>query len=207
MQSAKKPRELCLGGSFNPPHAGHLITARAAAEAGGFDRVRLIVAGRSPHKVADRDVAPAGVRVAMTRAAVDGDPLFLVDDRELRRDGPSFTADTAEALQRERGEGPIHWLIGVDLLSGLPTWHRAAELTADPPTLVQFVVMARGGHRVDAATLPASVQHLAAAIVEVPRVEISSSDIRRRLREGRPIRYLVPPTVEEMARSVYPSGA
>ncbi len=198
MKKHDLPWELCLGGSFNPPHVGHLITARAAAEAGEFDRVRLIVAGQNPHKVNDPEVAPAALRLELTRAAVADDDFFTVDDREVRRDGMSFTADTAEQIRTEQGGGIIHWLIGVDLLPGLPTWHRAEELTAKPATLVQFTVMARGGHRLDIDSLPPTVRHLSESVVAVPRIEISSTDVRRRLREGRSVRYLVPPAVEAL---------
>ena len=137
----------CFGGSFDPPHLGHLDTARHAARTAGFDGVRLVVAGRSPFK--DGGAASPEQRVALCRAAVTGDPFFFVDDRETHRDGPSYTADTASQLRDELSELPT-WLIGADLLPGLPRWHRAAELLAVPPTLLRFAVMrlhACGGSR------------------------------------------------------------
>ena len=200
-------RTLCFGGSFNPVHHGHLLAARAAAEAAGFDRVRLIVAGDPPHKPESADLAPAADRVEMCRLAVTGDPFFEVDDRETRRDGPSYTATTAE----EFGP-PVDWLIGADLLASLPRWHRAAELLSDPPTLVRFVVMARGGYEIDWPNLPAAVRHLRANAVTVPRVEVSATHLRQRLAAGLSVRYLTPDRVVPVAARLYaaqppPAGA
>lgn len=186
--------EVCFGGSFNPVHVGHLITARAAAESCGASRVRLLVAGTSPHKAGDPDVAPAVDRVALCRAAVDGDPLFVVDDRETRRPGRSFTADTAAELREEQGGQPVRWLIGADLLAGLPTWHRSAELLTDPPSLVQFVVMHRPGTRIHWDELPPAVQHLRGSVVTVPQIDVSSTQLRQRIACGQSIRYLLPET-------------
>ncbi len=196
--------ELCFGGSFNPPHLGHLITARASAEVAGFARVRLIVAARSPHKyAADRGadraffMADAQIRLKLCRLAVGDDPMFIIDDRELRRAGPSYTADTAEELRNEANGVAPAWLVGTDLLPGLPTWHRADELLADPSTLIRFIIMQRGGHEIDPTNLPPTVRPLAARAVRVPQIEISASAIRHRLAAGRSIRFLVPEPVRQ----------
>ena len=194
--------ELCLGGSFNPIHHGHLITARAAAENLGMGRVRLVVAGDPPHKPHDPSLAPAHDRVAMARLAVSEDDFFVVDDREVRRDGPSFTARTVEELAHDE---PVDWLIGSDLLPGLPTWHRAADLLADPPRLVRFHVMARDGDAIDWCDLPPQVLHLRQRQVIVPRVDVSATRLRCRLAAGRSVRYLTPDaTIEHIAaRGLY----
>ena len=184
--------DLCLGGSFDPIHVGHLQTARAAVVAAGFARVRLIVAGRSPFKSAS--VTPAANRVAMCRIAIADQPDFVVDDRETRRDGPSYTADTAEAIAAETGR-PTAWLIGADLLPGLPRWHRADELLSKPPTILQHVVMRRPGYMIDWDTLPRQVRHLRDHVVEVPAVDVSSTLVRQRVAAGEPIDDLVPPGV------------
>ena len=184
-----------MGGSFDPPHLGHLITARLAAEAAGFQGVRLVVAARSPFKTGGYASTPD--RLAMTRAAVHGDPFFFVDDRELRRDGPSYTADTASQLRDEMAAVPA-WLIGADLLPGLPRWHRAAELLADPPTLLRFVVMRRPGHPIDWDALPPEVRHLRTSVVEVPQIDLSSTTIRNRVAAGRSIRHMVPDSVADL---------
>src|SRR5215204_3176269 len=93
-------RRLCFGGSFNPIHHGHLICARAAAEAAGFERVVLIPSALPPHKLDDTELASSTDRLAMCRLAVEGDPWFEVEDIELIRKGPSYTIDTARELRR-----------------------------------------------------------------------------------------------------------
>ncbi len=182
----------CFGGSFNPIHLGHLICARAAAEALGLPGVRLIPSAQPPHKPKDAGIAPVAHRLAMCRRAVEGDPFFSVDDREARRAGPSYTIDTVRQL---RGEGArqVYWLIGADMLAILPKWHQAEQLLRE----VQFVVMARPGWGMDWGTLPPAFQPLRRHVVEVPQIDISATLIRRRVEQGRPISYLVPPGVRE----------
>ena len=189
---------LCLGGSFNPPHHGHLICARAAAEAAGFQGVRLVVSARPPHKTADAAVVDAAHRVAMCRAAVAGDDFFLVDDREARRAGPSFTAETARELQNDGGHqsadaNPVAWLIGADLLAGLTRWNKADLLLSG--SLVRFVVMRRAGYAIEWDVLPPAVRGLREAVVEVPQIDISATLVRERLQQGRDVRYLLPDAV------------
>jgi nicotinate-nucleotide adenylyltransferase len=189
------PQPLCFGGSFNPPHFGHLVVARAAAEQAGFDQVRIMVAGLSPHKRSNPDVASAADRVAMCRLATAGDPLFEVDDRETGRSGPSYTIQTARELQSlpEFAGRPVPWLIGADLLPGLMQWHDPQALLAGD--VVRFVIVRRGDERIDWSRLPDELGALSASVVEVPRIDISATDIRARIRAGRDIRYLVPETV------------
>lgn len=184
-------RRLCFGGSFNPIHHGHLIGARAVAEAAGFDRVLLIPSSLPPHKLGASAMAPAGHRLAMCRLAVEGDSMFDVDDLELTRKGRSYTIDTARQL-RGRGWQEVHWLIGADTVPLLPEWHEPDALLHE----VSFVVMERPGYDLDWASLPAPLQSLRANVVGGPRIEISASDIRRRVAAGRSIRYLTPPAVE-----------
>lgn len=183
--------KLWFGGSFNPIHAGHLLVARAVAEAGGFDRVVLVPSAQPPHKPETADLADARHRLGMCQAVTRHDPLFEVDDRELRRHGPSYTIDTVRAL-KQGGAGSVSWLIGADMLQILPQWHRAEELLAE----VNFVIAQRPGYAADWSALPQPFQSLRSKVVPAPLLEISASDIRRRLKEGRSIRYLVPPEVE-----------
>ena len=204
MSGPEPTRSLCVGGSFNPPHVGHLVCARFAAEAAGLDRVRMIVSARPPHKPGDADVIDASTRLDLCRAAVAGDDLFRVDDREIRRDGPSYTADTArELIDSGEEPRPVSWLIGADLLSSLTTWHESDLLLSGD--LVRFVVMRRGGYEIDWPALPPAVRGLEAAVVDVPGIEVSATLVRRRVREGRGVRDLVPPAVAEMieARGLY----
>lgn len=196
MQSVVQPesrpptrRYLTLGGSFNPIHVGHLICARSAAEKAGFTGVRLMVAGANPHK-ASADLAAAADRLAMCQLAVAGDPFYVVDSREVRRSGPSFTFDTAAELASETRQ-KVAWLVGTDLLSRLHTWHRFNELI----DVVDFIVMRRAGHTLDLDDLDSKARTLAVRGFRVPSVEISSTEVRQRVRQGISVEHWVPPGV------------
>lgn len=184
-------RLLCLGGSFNPIHLGHLITARAAAESLGLPGVRLIPTAGNPHKIG-QDVAVAEDRFEMCQMAVAGDPFFVVDPIELRRPPPSFTFDTVTAIAGDSGER-VPWLIGTDLLPKLHTWHHFDELL----NRVAFVVMRRAAYPIDPSGLDPRVVALAERSVVVPQIELSASAIRGRVRRGESIEYLVPPPVAQ----------
>ncbi len=131
----------------------------------------------------------------MTRLAVRGDPLFDVDELELRRAGPSYTIDTVTELTLQ-GITSIYWLIGADMLMYLPFWHQATELL----TKVTFIVMARPGWAMDWDMLPVPFRQLRANVTEGPLISITATDIRRRIMAGLPIRYLVPGAVEDYIR-------
>jgi nicotinate-nucleotide adenylyltransferase len=180
-------RRLWYGGSFNPIHNGHLICARAVAETAGFDQIMLVPSAQPPHKQKDKNIAPANLRLAMCRLAVAGDEKFAIDDFELTRSGPSYTIDSVRHL-RTAGHSEISWLIGADMATSLPTWHKAAELLAE----VNFVLMARPGHPIEWSSLPPAVQKLQSNVVTGPLLDISSSDLRDRLKKGLSIRYLTP---------------
>ena len=184
---------LCFGGSFNPVHFGHLRCAQAVAKTAGYDRVVLIPSGQPPHKQQVRDrneLAPAADRLAMCRLAIAASPLFVLSDIETRHPGPSYTIDTAQRLRQE-GFEEIHWLIGADLLLYLPKWHRPRDLLRE----VHFVVMARPGWTIEWDAVPVEFRHLREHLVEVPPIDISSSEVRRRVRKGEPIDQLVPASV------------
>jgi nicotinate-nucleotide adenylyltransferase len=200
-------RSLCLGGSFNPIHFGHLRCAKAAAEARGFDGVLLIPSAQPPHKPDATDLAPAADRLAMTRLAAefmnaqgstDGNsPVgFDVDALEIRRAGPSYTIDTAREL-RSRGWPHVWWLIGADMLNDLPKWYEADRLLDE----VNFLIMARPGFELQWEQLPPKFQKLGQNVVTVPAVDISATDIRRRTREGQSIDGLTPPPIVEYIRA------
>jgi nicotinate-nucleotide adenylyltransferase len=183
-------RTLYFGGSFNPIHHGHLICARAVAEAAGFTHVSLIPTAQPPHKAISPDLAPAGDRLEMCHLAIMDSPLFEVDSTEVERKGPSYTIDTIRAFVA-RGRGKVDWLIGADMLLYLPKWHKALELIGE----VNFVVMARPGWKVDWNTLPEPFRVLRNNIVEAPMIDIRATDIRRRVAAGASIEYLTPPNV------------
>ena len=191
-----------LGGSFNPIHLGHLVLAEAAREALGLDRVIFIPAKLPPHKRA-ASLAGGADRLAMVRLAVAGNPAFAVSDIELRRPGVSYSVDTVRALREKLGAGTaIYFLIGMDTVAELATWREIARLAR----LCKFVPLSRPGHSSpDAAALERALGKVPARAVlkralDMPLIGISSSEIRRRVAEGRTIRYRVPDAVAAYIR-------
>jgi nicotinate-nucleotide adenylyltransferase len=176
-----------LGGSFNPIHHGHLIIATRAAEALSLDRVLLIPTAVSPLK-RPGDLASARDRLAMVRLAVRMNPLLEASDLEVRRGGTSYTVDTLREL-RKKLRGQFVLILGADAAQLLPRWRSIQEVRR----LAQIAVVGRAGLRRTEKT-PKE------AVVPVPLVEISSTDIRERVRRGLPIRYLVPEVVERFIR-------
>jgi nicotinate-nucleotide adenylyltransferase len=197
-------RNLCFGGSFNPIHNGHLICSAAVAKVMDVTRLVLIPSATSPHKLGHADMAPAADRLRMCQLAVEGNDLFEVDDLELRRGPPSYTIDTIRSLRRERGWEDVNWLIGADQVAALPRWHEAAALLRE----VNFVVMARPNWAFDWHTLPPEFRVLQKNVVEAPLVDISATDIRRRVTAGEPIDHLTPPAVAQyiQTRGLYRSA-
>jgi len=178
-----------FGGSFDPIHHGHLIVARVAAESLGLDEVRFMPAREQPFKHG-RHAAPAADRAVMLELAIAGSPGFAVERAELERPGPSYTVDTLESLRAREPRAAFTLLLGADAAAELGAWHRAGEL----PSLARIVVLARPG-------TPVPSSPLIAASLEVPAVDISATEIRRRARAGLPVRYWVPDAVAEyMAR-------
>ncbi len=179
-----------LGGTFDPPHLGHLVVAECARVELGLDEVRLLVAGDPYQKSTTSSPAE---RVAMTRAAVAGDDHLTVDARELARSGPTYTADTLQALTAEEPGTAWFFVLGEDAAAGLATWHRIEEAFA----LATFVVVTRPGDAApDVAVLPSSPVHL-----EIPQLEVSSTQLRQRYAAGLATRYLVPLAVDAHIRA------
>ncbi|KPK80102.1 MAG: hypothetical protein AMS25_10285 [Gemmatimonas sp. SM23_52] len=175
-----------FGGTFDPPHVGHLIVADDAAAALDLQQVLFVPAGTHPLK--GRSVeAPASLRLEMIEAATEGSQLFAVDGRELRRPGPSYTVDTVAELQAENPGAELFLLVGADIPGEIHRWHRVEELAQR----ARLAVMSRAEAGV--AVQPAIA--LDFLTVEVTHVAISSSEIRKRIRSGRPYRYLVPDPV------------
>jgi nicotinate-nucleotide adenylyltransferase len=191
-----------LGGSFNPVHLGHLVLAETAREALGLERVLFIPAKLPPHKRAAALAAGAD-RLAMVRLAVAGNPALAVSDIELRRPGVSYSVDTIRALREKLGPGPeIYFLIGMDTVAELTGWREIAALAR----LCKFVPLSRPGIAGPNATaLERAIGKLPARAilqraVAMPVIGISSSDVRRRVAQGRTIRYLVPDAVAAYIR-------
>ncbi|HWK15976.1 MAG TPA: nicotinate-nucleotide adenylyltransferase [Solirubrobacteraceae bacterium] len=182
-----------LGGTFNPPHLGHLVCAQEAYLQLGLDRVMLIPARIPPHKPVEDEPGPEH-RLELCRLAVDGDERFSVSDLETFRPGPSFTVDTLQELHATEPDNELFLIVGGDVAAGLPLWNepeRVLELArpavakrrGTPRARVdQALAGLRGGER--------------AAFFQMPRIGISSTLLRRRVRAGEPIRYLVPDAVE-----------
>ncbi len=186
------------GGSFDPVHFGHLISARAVAEQLSLSKVVLIPCARPPHPK-NHDLTEIRERVRMLELAAHGDSLFEVDDLESRREGPSYTFDTVNAYRTTFGNtAELFWIIGGDSLPELPTWYRVSELV----TRVQIVTAVRPGWTpprrdllVDAVGDPAAAALLSHCL-KTPHIEISATDIRARVASGRSIHNLTPPAVE-----------
>jgi nicotinate-nucleotide adenylyltransferase len=184
-----------LGGSFNPPHLAHLVCASEAAAQLDLDRVLLTPVAAPPHKDADRDPGPQE-RLELCRLAIVGDERLGVCDVEVRRGGPSYTVDTLRELHARDPEDDLTFIVGGDIALGLPSWHEPEAVLG----LARLAVAERSGAgRQDIATRLAECFADAAPPVffDMPRLDISSSQIRRRVAEGRPIRYLVPDLVAE----------
>jgi nicotinate-nucleotide adenylyltransferase len=173
-----------FGGTFDPVHLGHLILAEQCREQGRLDQVLFVPAARPPHK-RDQELTPFAQRMEMLQLAIAGQPAFQVDELEKDRPGPSYTADTLEELHRRQPDAELFLLVGGDALRDLPSWHEPQRILAR----AKLLVMARAGAPV--ASAPVEVQR-----VEVPLIEISSTDVRRRVRDGRSVRYLIPRAVE-----------
>lgn len=172
-----------FGGTFDPPHVGHLVTAVNVAHQLDLDRLLLVVANRPWQKVGSRRISPAEDRLAMVAAAVRGVDRLEVSDLELRRGGNSYTADTLADLRAEDPTSELFVVLGADAAAGLPTWERVEEVR-DRATLV---VVDRPG------SVPAGVPDGFRWVhVEVPRLEVSSTDLRDRVVTGQPLEYLLP---------------
>ena len=186
-----------IGGTFDPVHIGHLAIAEDARENFDLTKIIFMPARRSPHKT-DVISAPAEARLEMVRIATMNNPWFGVSDAELRREGPSYTFDTLENLQEENPSAQIFFIIGSDSLGDLHAWHRAKELISR----FKVVTVARPGEdELDAGRLAGALGKEAASQIERhylkdALISVSATDIRKRVRDGRSIRYLVPAAVE-----------
>jgi nicotinate-nucleotide adenylyltransferase len=189
---------LFFAGSFNPIHHGHLIIARCAAEAVGANRVVILPSAQNPLKngdMASAEMASCEDRLNMCRLAVASLPGFEVSELELRRSGPSYTIDTVQQLKLQ-GYAEIRWLLGADQLATLPKWREIERLLTE----VQFVIAGRPGFEIEWSTLPVQFAHLQSQVVIAPLLEISATEIRRRVAASLPIDFLSPPNVVRYIR-------
>ena len=192
-----------LGGTFDPIHYGHLILAEEAWARLELDRVLFVPAREPPHKLLQPG-SPAADRLYMVRLSIASNPHFDVSDIELERPGPSYTVDTLALLRQELGpQAELYFLMGLDSLVNLPTWHNPEGIIA----LAHLAVARRPGYAADLQRLEQVLPGITERthFLDIPEIGIASHDLRRRVREGLPIKYQVPEAVEEYiyARGLY----
>jgi nicotinate-nucleotide adenylyltransferase len=183
-----------FGGAFNPPHLGHLVCAQEVLLQLELERVLFVPVGEPPHRALD-DEPGGAARLEMVERAIAGDDRFMASRVELDREGPSYTSVTLEQLSAERPDDERFLILGGDQAAALPTWHEPEKvLELATVAAVERVGWSRSAIGIQVARLRGSdrVRYL-----DMPLIQISSSGIRRRVREGKPIRYLVPGAVEE----------
>jgi nicotinate-nucleotide adenylyltransferase len=181
-----------MGGTFDPIHHGHLVTAEAALWQFDLDEVVFVPTGQ-PWMKADREVSPAEHRYLMTVIATSSNPRFSVSRIEIERDGPTFAIDTLQELRRQ-AEEPIElfFITGADAMLEILHWKDPQEVLAE----AHFIAATRPGFDLARFEEEAPTSHPKVSVMDVPALAISSTDIRRRVRDGQPIRYLVPEGVQ-----------
>ena len=179
-----------FGGSFNPPHIGHLFMAEFVRDDQDLDRVIWIPAARPPHKL-NEDILAADHRTAMLEMALLANPAFEISDIELTRGGVSYTVHTLEQIRSEHGDDELFLLIGSDSYAELDSWYRPHAILE----LATLLVYPRKG-------VPPEMQAgFPATVVDAPEIPVSSTEVRRRVQTGRSIRYFVSDAVREYIES------
>ncbi len=181
-----------LGGTFDPPHHGHLILGEYAADSLALDKVLFIPAAEPPHKQTEYKT-PVEHRLAMLALAAADNPRFELSRIDVDRAGPHYSFDTVQIVQQQNPAAEIYFIMGADSLRDLPLWYRPADFIR----LCWLAVLRRpdveASPTMHAALLPELAQRV--VMIDAPQIEISSSDIRQRLQTGHSIRYLLPDNV------------
>ena len=180
-----------MGGSFDPIHLGHLVTAEQARADLGLDEVVFIPSGAQPQK---SHATPPELRYLMTVLATAANPAFSVSRLEIDRPGATYTIDTLRSLHERRPDDRLYFITGADAILNILTWKDTAECLE----LAEFVAATRPGY--DLGRLESEGLRRHVRILDVPALAISSSDVRARFEAGRPVRYLIPLEVEQFAR-------
>jgi nicotinate-nucleotide adenylyltransferase len=184
-----------LGGTFDPPHIGHLILAQYTMESLNLDHVLFVPVGDHPHKEITRTMPEQ--RLTMLRLAIADNTSFSISEVDLRRPGPHYSADTVQIIQSQYPNASLHFVMGGDNLRALPTWTRAQDLYA----CCRLAVMKRSDEKISPSMHEAVLPGLAEKvdIVDAPMLGIwlSSTHVIERLRDGLSVRYLVPDAVRE----------
>ncbi len=183
-----------LGGTFNPPHLGHLVCAQEAHLQLELDEVLFVPARVPPHKTVEDEPGPEH-RLELCRRAVDGDARFGVSSLEMERDGPSYTVDTLEQLHVQNPDSELFLIVGGDVAAGLPQWRSPERVLS----MARLAIARRRGTAQGAvesalAELPGADR---SAFLQMPWIGVSSTMVRQRVRAGEPIRYMVPDGVAQ----------
>jgi len=185
-----------LGGTFDPVHVGHLLLAEEAREQLGLERVLFVPAGQ-PWRKAGKRISKATERLAMLRLAAEDNPAFEVSDLEVSHLGPSYTGETLATIRAEHKDAEIFFIMGEDALADLPNWR-------DPDRIVELAMLAVARRPSDSPE-DRDLELMAIAPgrevwLSMPRIDVSSSEIRERVQKGRSVRYRVPDAVEAYMR-------
>jgi nicotinate-nucleotide adenylyltransferase len=180
-----------LGGTFDPIHYGHLVTAEEALVQFALDSVLFVPTGR-PWMKEERRVSPAEDRYLMTVIATASNPRFMVSRVEIDREGPTYTVETLRALADEHPDAELYFITGADALLEIFDWKSVDEALS----LAHFIAATRPGYDLARFEARATTRHPNVSVMNIPALAISSTDVRERVRDGRPIRYLVPEGVK-----------
>jgi nicotinate-nucleotide adenylyltransferase len=182
-----------FGGTFDPPHLGHLILAAEAYHQLGLSRLLWLLTPIPPHKPG-RPLSSVEQRIALVQAAIDGDPAFEFSRIDIDRPSPYYALDTVRLLRAQQPSAEVIYLMGGDSLHDLPTWRHPQEFILACDALG---VMRRPGYQVDLSALEAALPGITEKVrfVDTPLLDISSSDIRNRISHDQPYRYFLPPAV------------
>lgn len=183
-----------FGGTFDPIHHGHLIVAEVMMEELGLDRVLFLPAGQPPHKL-DRVITPAFHRLTMLQLALQDNPHFALSFVDVERPGPCYTVDSLAILRQEYPDDELFFLMGEDSLRDLPTWREPNRIAEQALLAVALRPNVEVNLEAVFTAVPAARDRV--VLVQVPLIQIAASDIRRRVAEGRTIRYQVPRPVEQ----------
>jgi len=186
-----------MGGTFDPIHYGHLVTAEEALVQFTLDEVVFVPTGR-PWMKEGRAVSPVEDRYLMTVIATASNPRFRVSRTEVDRDGPTYTVDTLRALAAENPDAELYFITGADAMFEIFEWKDPDEVLA----LAHFIAATRPGYDLRRFEASGSTRHLNVSVMNIPALAISSTDVRERAGEGRPIRYLVPEGVKSYIEKV-----
>lgn len=185
-----------FGGTFDPPHVGHLILAMEAFDQLHLDKVLWVLTPNPPHKIG-KEITPTEIRLEMVEASIGDDPAFQLSRVDIDRPGPHYMRDTVELLRLEFPTASLVFLMGGDSLRDLPTWHEPLEFVRSCDHLG---VMHRVGEKIDLDLLEKKISGISQKVefIEAPILEISSQKVRQLVSLGKPFRYYLPPTVFEI---------